>query len=78
VFVVVEWITTAKVYESHSLVPALNMTLNAKENATWNKKIFRGIDWMREEDEPIYQEESAREFYKGRIPSAKLGLKISK
>ena len=101
VFVVVEWITTAKVYESHSLVPALNMTLNDKvankreksdacigssereqarpkvnENTTWNKKTFQGMEWMREEDEPIYQEESAREAYKGRIPSAKLGLEI--
>ena len=78
VFVVVEWITTAKVSESQNLVPALNMTLNAKENRTWNKKTFRGIDWMQEQDEPIYQDESAREFYKGRIPSAKLGLEISK
>lgn len=74
VFVVVEWITTAAVSESHSLVPALNMTLNAKEDATWNKKTFRGMDWMREENEPIYQDESAREVYKGRIPNAKLGL----
>ncbi|MBR0049294.1 MAG: hypothetical protein IJP74_08265 [Prevotella sp.] len=74
VFVVVEWITTAKVSESHSLVPALNMTLNATENRTWNKKTFRGMDWMREEDEPICQDESARGFYKGRIPCAKLGL----
>jgi len=78
VFVVVEWITTAVVSESHSLVPALNMTLNAKENRTWNKKTFRGMDWMQEQEEPIYQDESAREFYKGRIPSAKLGLEISK
>ena len=78
VFVVVEWITTAKVSESHSLVPALNMTLNAKENRTWNKKTFRGMGWMQEQEEPIYQDESAREFYKGRIPSAKLGLEISK
>lgn len=78
VFVVVEWMTTAKISESHSLVPALNMTLNAKENRTWNKKTFRGIDWMQEQDEPIYQDESAREVYKGRIPSAKLGLEISK
>ena len=74
VFVVVEWITTAKVSESHSLVPALNMTLNATENRTWNKKTFRGMDWMREEDEPICQDESAGGFYKGRIPCAKLGL----
>jgi len=74
VFIVVEWITTAAVSESHSLVPALNMTLNAKEDATWNKKTFRGMDWMREENEPIYQDESAREVYKGRIPNAKLGL----
>ena len=78
VFVVVEWITTAKVSESHSLVPALNMTLNAKENRTWNKKTFRGMDWILEKEEPIYQDESAREVYKGRIPSAKLGLEISK
>jgi len=77
-FVVVEWITTTKVSESHSLVPALNMTLNAKENRTWNKKTFRGMEWTREEDEPIYQDESVRETYKGRIPCAKLGLEISK
>lgn len=77
VFVVVEWMTTAAVSESHSLVPALNMTLNVKENTTWNKKTFRGMGWMLEQDEPIYQDESAREVYKGRIPSAKLGLEIS-
>jgi len=78
VFVVVEWITTANVSESHSLVPALNMTLNAKENRTWNKKTFQNIEWAREEDEPIYQDESAREYYKGRIPNAKLGLELSR
>ena len=78
IFVVVEWITTAKVSESHSLVPALNMTLNAKENRTWNKKTFQGMGWMQEQEELIYQDESAREVYKGRIPSAKLGLEISK
>ena len=38
VFVVVEWITTAQVSESCNLVPSLNMTLNEKENRTWNKK----------------------------------------
>ena len=57
VFVVVEWITTAQVSESCNLVPSLNMTLNEKENRTWNKKTFfakqsggaerRGMDWMR-------------------------------
>ena len=78
VFIMVGWITTAAVSESQNLVPALNMTLNAKENDTWNKKTFQGMEWMREEDEPIYQDESAREVYKGRIPSAKLGLEISK
>ena len=78
VFVVVEWITTANVSESHSLVPALNMTLNAKENRTWNKKTFQNMEWAREEDEPIYQDESAREYYKGRIPNAKLGLELSR
>ena len=78
VFVVVEWITTAKISESQNLVPALDMTLNAKENRTWNKKTFRGMDWIQEKEEPIYQDESAREVYKGRIPSAKLGLEISK
>ncbi|MBR1557118.1 MAG: hypothetical protein IJ647_05100 [Prevotella sp.] len=78
VFVVLEWITTAAVSEAQNLVPALNMTLNAKESQTWNKKTFRGIDWMQEQNEPIYQDDSAREAYKGRIPSAKLGLKISK
>ena len=78
VFVVVEWITTAQVSESCNLVPSLNMTLNVGENRTWNKKTFFGMDWMREQDEPIYQNESTRELYKGRIPCAKLGLKISK
>ena len=74
VFVVVEWMTTAAVSESQNLVPALNMTLKAKENATWNKKTFQGMEWIQEKDEPIYQDESAREVYKGRIPNAKLGL----
>lgn len=78
VFVVLEWITTAKVSESHSLVPSLNMTMNVSESQTWNRKTFRRIDWMREQDEPIYQDESTREFYKGRIPCAKLGLEITK
>ncbi len=78
VFVVVEWITTAQVSESCNLVPSLNMTLDEKENRTWNKKTFRGMDWMQEQDEPVYQNEEAQVFYKGRIPSAKLGLKISK
>ena len=88
VFVVVEWITTAQVSESCNLVPSLNMTLNEKENRTWNKKTFfakqsggaerRGMDWMREQDEPAYKSEEAQVFYKGRTPSAKLGLKISK
>ena len=78
VFVVVEWITTAQVSESYNLVPSLNMTLNEKENRTWNKKTFRGMDWMQEQDEPAYQNEEAQDFYRGRIPSAKLGLKISK
>ena len=78
VFVVVEWITTAQVSESCNLVPSLNMTLNEKENRTWNKKTFRGMDWMQEQNEPAYQNEEAQVFYKGRTPSAKLGLKISK
>jgi len=78
VFVVVEWITTAQVSESCNLVPSLNMTLDEKENRTWNKKTFRGMDWMLEKEEPTYQNEEAQVFYKGRIPSAKLGLKISK
>ena len=78
VFVVVEWITTAQVSESCNLVPSLNMTLDEKENRTWNKKTFRGMDWMQEQDEPTYQNEEAQYFYKGRTPSAKLGLKISK
>ena len=87
VFVVVEWITTAQVSESCNLVPSLNMTLDEKENRTWNKKTFfakqsggaerRGMDWMQEQNEPAYQNEEAQVFYKGRIPSAKLGLKIS-
>ncbi len=78
VFVVVEWITTAQVSESCNLVPSLNMTMDEKENRTWNKKTFRGMDWMQEQDEPAYQNEEAQYFYKGRTPSAKLGLKISK
>jgi len=88
VFVVVEWITTAKVSESCNLVPSLNMTSDEKENRTWNKKTFfaepsggaerRGMDWMQEQNEPAYQNEEAKVFYKGRTPSAKLGLKISK
>lgn len=88
VFVVVEWITTAQVSESCNLVPSLNMTLNEKENRTWNKKTFfakqsggaerRVMDWMREQDEPAYKSEEAKVYYKGRTPSAKLGLKISK
>ena len=88
VFVVVEWITTAQVSESCNLVPSLNMTLDEKENRTWNKKTFfakqsgdaerRGMDWMREQNEPAYQNEEAQVFYKGKTPSAKLGLKISK
>ena len=78
VFVVVEWITTAQVSESCNLVPSLNMTLDEKENRTWNKKTFRSVGWMQEQDEPAYQNEEAQDFYKGRTPSAKLGLKISK
>ena len=78
VFVVVEWITTAQVSESCNLVPSLNMTLDEVDNRTWNKKTFRGMDWMQEQDEPAYQNEEAQDFYKGRTPSAKLGLKISK
>ena len=88
VFVVVEWITTAQVSESCNLVPSLNMTLNEKENRTWNKKTFfakqsggaerRGMDWMQEQNESALQNEEAQVFYKGRTPSAKLGLKISK
>ena len=78
VFVVVEWITTAQVSESCNLVPSLNMTLDEVNNRTWNKKTFRGMDWMQEQNEPAYQNEEAQVFYKGRTPSAKLGLKISK
>ena len=88
VFVVVEWITTVQVSESCNLVPSLNMTLNEEGSSTWNKKTFfaeqsgvaerRGMDWMREQDEPAYKSEEAQVFYKGRTPSAKLGLKISK
>ena len=77
VFVVVEWITTA-VSESCNLVPSLNMTLDEVDNRTWNKKTFRSVGWMQEQDEPAYQNEEAQYFYKGRTPSAKLGLKISK
>jgi len=54
------------------------MTLDEGENRTWNKKTFRGMDWMREQDEPAYQNETAQVFYKGRMPSAKLGLKVSR
>ena len=78
VFVVVEWITTAQVSESCNLVPSLNMTLDEVDNRTWNKKTFRSVGWMQEQDEPAYQNEEAQDFYKGRTPSAKLGLKISK
>ena len=78
VFVVVEWITTAQVSESCNLVPSLNMTLDEVDNRTWNKKTFRGMDWMQEQNEPAYQNEEAQVFYKGRTPSAKLGLKVSK
>ena len=77
-FIVMEWITTAPVSESQNLIPALNMTLSTNENRTWNQKTFRGMDWMREQDEPIYQEESIRNRYKDRIPCAKLGLEISR
>ena len=77
VFVVVEWITTAQVSESYNLVPSLNMTLNEKENKTWNKKTFRGMDWMQEQNEPTYKNEKVQVSYRGRTPSAKLGLKIS-
>ena len=78
VFVVVEWITIAQVSESCNLVPSLNMTLDEKGNMTWNKKTFRDMDWMQEQNEPAYQNEEAQVFYKGRTPSAKLGLIISK
>ena len=78
VFVVVEWITTAQVSESCNLVPSLNMTLDEVDNRTWNKKTFRGMDWIQEQDEPVYQNEEAQAFYKGKTPSAKLGLNISK
>ena len=78
VFVIMEWITTAQVSESCSLVPSLNMTLDEKEDRTWNRKTFRGMGWRREQDEPVYQGETVREFYKDRVPSAKLGLRISK
>ena len=78
VFVIVEWITTAQVSESCNLVPSLNMTLDEVDNRTWNKKTFRSVGWMQEQDEPAYQNEEAQDFYKGRTPSAKLGLKISK
>ena len=78
VFVVLEWITTAQVSESCNLVPSLNMTLNEKENRTWNKKTFCGMNWMQEQDEPAYQNDETQGFYKGRTPSAKLGLKITK
>ena len=78
VFVVVEWITTAQVSESCNLIPSLNMTLNEKENKTWNKKAFRGMDWIQEQNEPAYQNEETQDFYKGKTPSAKLGLRISK
>ena len=78
IFVVVEWITTAQVSESCNLVPSLNMTLDEVDNRTWNKKTFRSVGWMQEQNEPAYQNEEAQVFYKGRTPSAKLGLKISK
>ncbi len=77
VFVVVEWITTARVSESYNLVPSLNMTLNKSEKRTWNKKTFLGMDWMQEQNEPTYKNEKVQVSYRGRTPSAKLGLKIS-
>ena len=77
VFVIVEWITAAQVSESCNLVPSLNMTLDETENRTWNRKTFRGMDWMPEQNESAYQTEEVQVFYKGRTPSAKLGLKIS-
>ena len=55
VFVVVEWITTAQVSESCNLVPSLNMTLDEVDNRTWNKKTFRSVGWMQEQNEPAYQ-----------------------
>ena len=78
VFVVVEWITTARVSESESLVPSLGMTLDGTGGTTWNKKTFMGMDWMMEQDEPIYSDGYTQELYKGRTPSAKLGLAISR
>jgi hypothetical protein len=53
------------------------MTLNEVEKRTWNKKTFCGMDWMQEQNEPAYQNDETQVFYKGRTPSAKLGLKIS-
>ena len=78
VFVVVEWITTARVSESESLVPSLNMTLDGTGGTTWNKKTFMGMGWMMEQNEPIYNDVYTQELYKGRTPSAKLGLAISR
>jgi hypothetical protein len=43
------------------------MTLNERENGTWNRKTFRGIDWMQEQNKPAYQNEEAQVFNKGRI-----------
>lgn len=62
VFVVVEWITTAQVSESCNLVPSLNMTLDEVDNRTWNKKTFRSVGWMQEQNEPAYQNEEAQVF----------------
>ncbi len=74
VFVVVEWITTAQVSESCNLVPSLK-TFFAKQSGGAER---RGMDWMQEQNEPAYQNEEAQVFYKGKTPSAKLGLKILK
>ena len=77
VFVVLEWITTAMITESESLIPSLNMTLKADDNRTWNKKTYREMDWKQIKDEPIYQNEQVIQSYKGMTPCAMLGLTIS-
>ena len=40
--------------------------------------VSMNMDWMQEQDEPACQNEDVQVFYKGRTPSAKLGLKITK
>ena len=57
-----QWITI--VIESH-VMPGNGQSLK------------NGMDWMQEQNEPTYKNEKVQVSYRGRTPSAKLGLKIS-